>query len=204
MKKISIIGATGHIGQKVMDEAILRGHCVTAIVRDKSKLSSREQLAIVTGDTGRVEGLTEALRPSDVVIFSVKWNENSIDSTIEAVRNARVSRAIFVIGAGSLSMPDGRLWFDHMADRGILPPTSKFALEAYGRLRNERVIDWAAFSPAAEIDHGERTGVFRVGRNELILDPDGESRISTEDFAVAILNEIETPTVSRSRLTVGY
>jgi len=109
-----------------------------------------------------------------------------------------------VIGAGSLRMPDGRLFYEHNLDRGVDPPTSKAALAAYQRIVEVTDLDWTAASPAARIEPGSRTARFSLGRDALLVDADGESRISQEDFAVAILDEVEQGNHIRQRFTVAY
>lgn len=203
--KIAIIGATGHIGSRILDEALRRGHAVTGLSRDASKFAARDQLTPRTADTGDPEALARALAGHDAVIAAVKWNENDIDKVLDAIRKSGVARALFVVGAGSLRRADGRLHFDHMKEeRGVEPPTSKAAMAALQVLRGALDLDWTAVSPAAQIEPGERTGRFRLGLDQLIEDAQGRSRISTEDFAIAVLDEIETPRHPRRRFTLGY
>ena len=99
---------------------------------------------------------------------------------------------------------DGRVHFDHMVEKGTPPPSSKPAMLALDALKKIDDLDWTAISPSADIQPGERTGVFRLGLDHLIQDAEGRSRISREDFAIAILDEIETPQHIRQRFTAGY
>jgi putative NADH-flavin reductase len=115
-----------------------------------------------------------------------------------------MERAILVVGAGSLLMPDGRLAFEHNRERGVVAPTSEAALQAYRRIREVTDLALTAVSPSMSIEPGERTGFFRTGDDFLLTDDNGDSRISQEDFAVAILDEAEDPRHHRSRFTVGY
>ncbi|MGX7677465.1 NAD(P)-dependent oxidoreductase [Jatrophihabitans sp. DSM 45814] len=201
---IALIGATGNIGSKVLAEALQRGHQVTGIVRDTSKLPVSAQLTPHAADTHDVTGLTAALNDHDVAIVSVRWNSNQIEDVLEAVRSSTAKRVIIVIGAGSLIMTDGRLLFDYNTERGLVAPTSGAALDAYRKIVQVSDISWTAVSPALKIEPGERTGVFRIGGDQLLVDDPADSRISQEDFAVAIIDEAEDPKHVRSRFSVAY
>jgi hypothetical protein len=200
---IAIIGATGNIGSRVLDEALRRRHEVTAITRDPRKLEPRAGVTVRAGSTSDGPVLTRTLKGHDAVIVSVKWNENDIGRVIDVIRKSGVKRCLFVVGAGSLIRKDGRTHFDHMAEKGVQPPTSKPAAVALEAIRKVNDLDWTAISPPASIQPGERTGKFRLGLDRLIEDDKGQSAISREDFAVAILDEIEKPKHIRKRFTAA-
>jgi putative NADH-flavin reductase len=201
---IVLAGATGNIGSRILDEALSRGHRVTGITRDPAKLPQRSGLQTRKGTTGDVGAFADLLKGHDAAILSVKWNENDVHQVLDALRKAGVKRALFVVGAGSLLRKDGRTHFDYMAERGIQPPTSKPAALALAEMQKVTDLDWTAISPPASIQPGERTGKFRLGLDDLIEDDKGESRISREDFAIAIVDEIEKPRHIRRRFTAGY
>jgi putative NADH-flavin reductase len=202
---IVVIGATGAIGSRIVDEALRRGHTVTATSRDPgAKLAARTGMTAKAANTADVSATAAVLRRHDAAIVSVKWNEADIHQVLEAIRNSGVKRCLFVIGAGSLLRKDGRTHFEHMAEKGIQPPTSKPASLAFEEMKKANDLDWTAISPAASIQPGERTAKFRLGLDHLIEDDEGESRISREDFAIAILDEIETPRHPRKRFTAAY
>jgi uncharacterized protein len=201
---IVLAGATGNIGSRILDEALSRGHRVTGITRDPAKLAQRNGLQTKKGSTGDVAAFADLLKGHDAAILSVKWNENDVHQVLDALRKAGVKRALFVVGAGSLLRKDGRTHFDYMAERGIQPPTSKPAALALAEMQKVTDFDWTAISPPASIQPGERTGKFRLGLDDLIEDDKGESRISREDFAIAIMDEIEKPRHIRRRFTAGY
>lgn len=203
--ELFILGSTGNIGSCVRDEALFRAHSVTGATRDTAKLESREGLTPLQIDIADGDGLANAMAGHDAVIVSVKWNENKIADVVDAVRKSGVPRALFVVGAGSLKREDGRLHFDHMTEAGAVPPTSKPAMEALDYLRGVDDIEWAAISPPAQIMPGNRTGQFVLGRDDMPRPTEGNhlARISREDFAVAILDEIEKPSVSRQRITAA-
>jgi hypothetical protein len=202
--KIALVGSTGNIGSRVLAEALGRKHMVIGITRDPEKLIARDGLTLRKANTHDVKGLAKALRGSDAVIVAVKWNENDIAEVIEAVRASGVKRALFVVGAGSLLRDDGRTHYDHMIEKGPPPPSSMAAMLALDEMKKLDDLDWTAISPSADIQPGERTGVFRLGLDHLIEDAQGRSRISREDFAIAILDEIEKPQHIRHRFTAGY
>jgi hypothetical protein len=201
---IVLIGATGAIGSRILDEALRRGHTVSAVTRDPRKLDPRPGMTIRAGSTSDGPGLTQVVKGHDVAVVSVKWNENDITRVIDVIRKAGVKRCLFVIGAGSLLRKDGRTHLEHMADKGIQPPTSKPASLAYEEIRKVKDLDWTAISPPASIQPGKRTGKFRRGLDKLIEDKEGNSLISREDFAVAILDELEKGKHIRKRFTAAY
>jgi len=201
---IVLAGATGNIGSRILEEALSRGHRVTGLSRDPAKLAAREGLTAKKASTTEVGAFADVLKGHDAAILSVKWNENDVHRVLDALRKAGVKRCLFVVGAGSLLRDDGRTHFDHMAEKGIQPPTSKPAALALAEIQKVTDLDWTAISPPASIQSGERTGKFRLGLDNLIEDDAGESRISREDFAIAILDEIEKPKHIRRRFTAGY
>ena len=201
---IVLVGATGNIGGRVLEEALRRGHSVTGITRDPSKLAGREGLQVRKGSSTDAVGFANLLKGHDVAIISVKWNENDVARILDSLRKAGVKRCLFVIGAGSLLRKDGRTHFEHMAEKGIQPPTSKPAAVAFEEMKKATDLEWTAISPAASIQPGERTGKFRLGLDNLLEDSNGVSLISREDFAIAIMDEIEKPKHIRKRFTAAY
>lgn len=204
MTTIALIGATGNIGSRILEEALARGHQVTALTRDPRKLPGRPGMTVRAASTTDAPALVGILRGHEVVVASVKWNENDVRRVIDTIRQSGVKRALFVVGAGSLLRADGQRHFDYMAARGVQPPTSLPALKAYEEIRKADDLEWTAISPPASIGPGPRTGKFRLGLDHLLENAAGESRISRDDFAVAIVDEIETPRHVRKRFTAAY
>ena len=204
LSTIALLGATGRIGSRILGEALGRRHKVTAITRDPGKLGPRDGMTVRAGNTMDGAALASILAGHDVVAVSVKWNENDIRRVTDTIRQSGVSRALFVIGAGSLLRSDGRRVYDHTIETRTPPPTSLPAIQAYEFIRTIGDLDWTAISPSASIVPGEGTGKFRLGLDRLIEDDKGESRISCEDFAIAIVDEIERPQHIRMRFTAGY
>ena len=203
MKKIVIIGATGYVGSAILKEALGRGHQVKAIVRDPSKLTLiHPHLKVVGGNVTDTDFLSRELAKSDAVIsaFNPGWsNPNIYEETLEgygsilcAVRNSGVHRFLMVGGAGSLLVAPGRQLMDEPdVPKKLLPGIRGMAKVYTDLLLPEKSVDWVFLSPAANMAPGERTGKFRLGKDELIVDESGDSNISVEDFAVAMIDELE-------------
>ena len=216
MKKIVIIGATGYVGSAILKEALGRGHQVKAIVRDPSKLTLiHPHLKVVGGSLTDTDFLSRELAKSDAVIsaFNPGWsNPNIYEETLEgygsilcAVRNSGVHRFLMVGGAGSLLVAPGRQLMDEPdVPKKLLPGIRGMAKVYTDLLLPEKSVDWVFLSPAANMAPGERTGKFRLGKDELIVDESGDSNISVEDFAVAMIDELEQEKYHQERFTLGY
>jgi uncharacterized protein len=138
----------------------------------------------------------------DVVISAVRFSESPADNVVGAAKNAGVKRLLVVGGAASLKGKDGKLVFESLPEawRGEAGAGIKFL----DKLKSENDLDWTFLSPSALIGPGERTGTFRLGLEELLVDKDGKSHISYEDYAIAMIDEVEKPKHVRKRFTVGY
>lgn len=216
MKKIVIIGATGYVGSAILKEALGRGHQVKAIVRDPLKLTLiHPHLKVVGGSVTDTDFLSRELAKSDAVIsaFNPGWsNPNIYEETLEgygsilcAVRNSGVHRFLMVGGAGSLLVAPGRQLMDEPdVPKKLLPGIRGMAKVYTDLLLPEKSVDWVFLSPAANMAPGERTGKFRLGKDELIVDESGDSNISVEDFAVAMIDELEQEKHHQERFTLGY
>ena len=216
MKKIVIIGATGYVGSAILKEALGRGHQVKAIVRDPSKLTLiHPHLKVVGGSVTDTDFLSRELAKSDAVIsaFNPGWsNPNIYEETLEgygsilcAVRNSGVHRFLMVGGAGSLLVAPGRQLMDEPdVPKKLVPGIRGMAKVYTDLLLPEKSVDWVFLSPAANMAPGERTGKFRLGKDELIVDESGDSNISVEDFAVAMIDELEQEKHHQERFTLGY
>ena len=205
MKNIVLIGASGFIGTAVLNELLNRGHKVTAIVRNPEKITVKsENLTIVKADVSSAEAMAGLCKGFDEVIsaYNPGWTNPNIykdtlnvySSILEGAKNAGVKRLLCVGGAGSLfCAPNLRVM-----DSGVIPeaymPGVKGLAEFYlNILMKEEAIDWIFFSPAGTITPGQRTGKFRLGKDDLIVDKDGNSNISVEDYALAMVDELENP-----------
>ncbi len=216
MKKIVIIGASGFVGSALMNEALNRGNNVRAIVRHPEKITlTNPGLTVKKADASDPAILSELCRGYDVVIsaYNPGWRNPDIATDtlrvypliLEGVKRSGVPRFLVVGGAASLFVSPGvRLMDAGVIPDAFLPSVRALASFYLDTLMAEKEIDWVFLSPAGEIYTATRTGRFRLGKDDLITGPDGKSRISVEDYAVAMINEAENPAHHKERFTVGY
>lgn len=202
--KIAIIGATGRVGTRLIDEALSRGHTVTAIARQADKLAARPGLATANVDAADTKALAAALAGHDVAISTVRFLQTSAAQIVGAVKAAAVPRLLVVGGAGSLFVAPGAQLVDTPQFPEAYKAEALAGRDFLNALRNETTIDWTFLSPAALFEPGTRTGKFRVGEETLLSDASGKSWISMEDYAIAMIDEVEKPAHSRQRYTVAY
>jgi putative NADH-flavin reductase len=210
---IALIGASGFIGSALLDEALARNHAVTALVSHPEKLAARANLTAVATDVLDEARLAARLRGHDAVISAFSGHAQGdilgyymkgIRSIIAATKAAAVPRLLVVGGAGSLQVAPGVDLLDTPEFPAQWKPTAEGAREALQLLRQEPALAWTMLSPAAVIAPGPRTGTFRIGSDRLLVDANGDSRISLADYAVAMIDELEKPVHSRQRFTIGY
>ena len=222
MKNVILIGASGFVGSAILKEALYRGHKVTAIAPNPEKITiENPNLTIVKADATNPEILAGLSKGMDAVIsaYNPGWtNPRQYEETlenypkiVEGTKRAGVKRLLIVGGAGTLFVaPDVRL-----VDTGNLPaewlPGVKSMGEFYlNYLMKEKEVDWVFFSPAGNLGNmgqngpGERTGKFRLGKDDMLFDEKGESFISVEDYAYAMLDELEQENHHQERFTAAY
>jgi putative NADH-flavin reductase len=202
--KIALIGATGQVGSRILDEALARGHQVSAIARNPAPLAPRAGLAALALDVTDGDKLAAALAGHDVAIISVKYSQVDAGPILAAVKHAGVPRVLVVGGAGSLQAAPGVDLVDTPNFPAAYKGEALAARDFLRLLRQEPTIDWTLVSPSALLQPGQRTGQFRIGGDQLLVDGKGASRISIEDLAMALVDELESPRHSRQRFTVGY
>lgn len=216
MKNVTLIGASGFVGTAILNELLARGHRVTAVVRNPGKIGIKSpSLTVVRADVSDTPALVAACKGRDAVIsaYNPGWtNPNIYEETLrnyplilEAVRQSGVRRLLCVGGAGTLFCAPGL----RVVDSGVIPDAIMGGVRSLGEfylntLMNEKEIDWIFFSPAGTLEPGKRTGKFRLGKDDLIVDENGNSHISVEDYAVAMVDELEMPQHHHERFTIGY
>ncbi|MCE3252317.1 MAG: 3-beta hydroxysteroid dehydrogenase [Cellvibrio sp.] len=201
---IGLIGATGFIGQHLLTEALARKHQVTALVRNPTKLIAASGLTSKALDIHNAAQVTTALAGQDAAIISVHHDGLDLHALIDAVKASGVPRLLVVGGAGSLEVAPEVQLVDTPEFPAEWKAVALAAREFLNLLRAEKTLDWTYLSPSALIEPGQRTGKFRLGTEQLLINERGESRISTQDFAVALIDELENPVHSQQRFTVGY
>ena len=217
MRNVVLIGATGFVGSAILNELLNRGHKVTAVVRNASKLPKHDNLTAVEEDVANVDAIASIASGKDAVIsaYNPGWAnpdikrliEENYPKIVEAAKKSGVERLLIVGGAGTLLGKPGL----RVVDSGAIPaeiidgvrPLGDFYLN---QLTKENDIDWVFFSPAGEFDaQGERTGKYRLGKDDLIVDKaTGMSHISVKDYAAAMVAELEKPADHKERFPIGY
>jgi len=207
---VVLIGASGKAGSCILKELLARGHKVKAVVRDTSKLAAAGNVSVEQDDLFDVDKTAGILKGADALISAYAPPADNTDALvgatereIQAVKKSGISRLLVVGGAGGLEVAPGV----SLIASGHLPP-------AWLPIANSHVkalkvleasdIDWTYLAPSAFFEPGERTGKFRLGTNQLLSNEKGESRISMEDYAIALVDELERPAHRKQRFTVGY
>lgn len=218
---VVLLAATGRAGSTILNELVSRGHQVTAVARNLDKLPKQlpESVKPVRDDLSSVDRIAEIIAGADAVVSAygppssdpryisdITYTDELVTVTerlITAVRTAGVSRLIVVGGCGSLQFAPGVT----VLDSGYWPkqyvPIATSHLKAFAALKASD-LNWTYFSPPMLIQPGERTGKFRLGRDDLIKDDRGNSSVSFEDYAVALVDDLEKPAHERMRFTIGY
>lgn len=217
MANVVLIGASGFVGSHILNELVSRGHKVTAVVRDTSKLAKNDHVNPVTADVADVDAIAKIAEGKDAIIsaYNPGWANPDIARLIEtnyprilqAAKKSGVKRLLIVGGAGTLFCAPGL----RVVDSGAIPESIMGGVRPLGDfylnvLTKEKDIDWVFFSPAGAFDNeGSRTGKFRLGKDDLIVDPATKtSHISADDYAVAMVDELEKPAHHKERFTIGY
>jgi uncharacterized protein len=210
---IGIIGASGRIGQRILSEAVSRGHQVTAFTSDAAKIpADKGNVTWKVADALDANSIGGAIGGLDTVISAFGQAKGadpqqipaSVKTLLTVFEKHPSTRLLVVGGAGSLEVAPGKT----VIDAGMIP-VEWIAIpvahrDALGLLKANSSVNWTYFSPAAMINPGERTGKFRLGGDQLIVGENGKSEISMEDYAIAMVDEAEKPAHVRQRFTIGY
>jgi putative NADH-flavin reductase len=207
--RVTLFGASGMIGSRVLAELVSRGHQVTAVVRNPGKVS-QPGVTVKVGDVLDSSSIAETAKGSDAVISAYAPPADATAKLSEAVRAiteglqyAGIRRFLMVGGAGSLDAAPGLPLMD---TPNFAPQFKPYAVAHRDALEvlKQADLDWTNLSPAAMIEPGERTSNYRTGSDILLTDAQGNSRISAEDYAVAMVDELERPKHVRQRFTLAY
>ena len=201
---IALLGVSGRVGSRLLAELLHRGHRVTGIARDTGKLAGQPGLVLKNADAGQPAQLAPLLAGHDAVVSALKFASTDAATVLAAVKQAGVTRLLVVGGAATLEVAPGHMLLDAPGFPAAYRPEAEGGRRFLDTLRGERDLDWTFLSPSAEFVPGERTGKFRVGSDQLLSDAHGKSWISMEDYAIALVDELEAPKHSRQRFTVGY
>lgn len=215
--KVALIGASGYVGSHILKELVDRGHHVTAIARNTDQIEKNEHILAVQNDVNDSNALAAILKGSDAVIsaYNAGWTNPSIyddytagaRSIQEAVVHAGIKRFIVIGGAGSLLTEAGTRIVDNPDFPAEIKPGALAAADYYEVIRRSDDLDWTLFSPAIEMSPaspGTRTGTYRTALDHPVTDHEGRSRLSVEDVAVAIADELEKPQFIKKRFTAAY
>jgi putative NADH-flavin reductase len=217
MMKIVVIGATGNIGRRVVQEALSRGHEVTGVVRDPEAVETPDpRVRLVKADATKADDVARAVKGADAVVSAISPRPNArglaapslqanARALIKGLSDAHVKRVLYVGGASSLEVAPGQALADQPDFPQAYKAEARGGREALAVWRNEAAgLDWTYLSPAIEIGPGKRTGKYRTTGDKLLFDSAGKSFISFEDYAVAVLDELERPGHIGRRFGVAY
>lgn len=201
--QVAILGASGRAGSEITKELAARGHRVRAIARKPEAIPTIEGVEKISGDASNIGALSELVRGSDAVISALQFDVPAA-TLVSALKSAGVRRLLVTGGAASLATASGKRLFD-MPDFPVeWKAAAAGGIAFLDALRQEDGLDWTFFSPAALIFEGARTGSFRLGGDQLVVDDANESKISFADYAIAMVDELEQHRHSRARFTAAY
>jgi uncharacterized protein len=218
--KIVVVGATGYVGKHLVQEALARGHQVTALSRHADALPPQAGLRPVNHDLLQDARATGAqLAGHEVILYAYNPQRGSTAADIyeqhvrghqamlAAMAHSDCKRLLCVGGAASLKLASGVEFIDSPEfppQFEANKPSIRGTRQLYYLLKEHPELDWVFLSPSAILVEGQRTGHYRKGTDYLLFNQDGVSTISLQDYAVAMLDEAEKPAHHRQRFTVGH
>ena len=197
--KVALIGASGKVGRRLVAELQGRGHEVTGISRNAADTG----VPMIVADANDSAALADAIRGHDALFVAATFRSTDPAAILRAMKEAGVRRLLVVGGAGSLYVSPGVQFIDTPGFPEMFRPEVAAGRSFLEALRASDV-DWTFLSPALSFVPGERTGKYRLGGDDLMRDESGGSTISYEDFAKALVDELEAPQHSRARFSIAY
>lgn len=191
-------------GSRILNELSARGHTVTAIARHPDNVKRLAGVTAVKADVQDEGSIAAQLNGHNAVISAVRFLDSDPNTLINAVRMSGVKRYLVVGGAASLETAPGVRLLDTPDFPAAYRAEATKGAQFLDLLRNTEDLDWSFISPSAMFVPGSRTGKFRLAKDQLLISNQGVSSISFEDYAVAMVDEIENPKHIRQRFTVGY
>jgi len=202
--KVALIGVTGRVGSRVAAELLSRGHLVTGIARHPESARPQAGLDLKKGDAENPSSLTPLLAKHDAVITATRFQTSDATALLAAVKEAGCQRLLVVGGAASLLVGPDKPLIETPDFPEAYKPEAQAGIKFLEVLRAEKELEWTFLSPSADFAPGRRKGQFRIGADHLLVDDAGRSWISMEDYAIALVDELEHPKHIRQRFTVGY
>lgn len=205
MSRIALLGITGRVGSRIAAELLRRGHSVTGIARNVTELAAQPGLVLQAADVTQPHALAPFLPGHDALVSATRFVGGiTAPALIAAAKESGIERVLVVGGAASLEVAPGVALLDTPQFPAIYKEEASAGRAFLEALRPETQLEWTFLSPSALFEPGKRTGKFRLGEDALLVDSQGKSHISMEDYAIALVDELESPKHIRRRFTVGY
>ena len=208
---ITVFGAAGDAGRRIVAEALARGHQVDGVVRSAAQVAELPAgVRGLVGDALSFDSAVGATTGRDVVITATRparGREAELAAVADVLLTALAvtgGRLLVVGGSATLTVPGGGTLSESPDYPAAWQPIATACADQLARCQASADVDWAYLSPPASLQPGERTGRFRLGGDELLADAYGVSALSYEDLAVVLLDEAERPKHQRCRFTAAY
>lgn len=210
---VLLLGASGRIGQRTTTELLNRGHAVTGVSRSwREGGIDDDGFVAVTGNATEPDDVAKLATGHDGVVSTLGPRDNDsseiltvmMDAVVDGMRRTDVKRLVWTGGAGGLKVGPEAILIDSDDFPEEWKPVARAAIDAFEHLREVEDLEWTYISPAALIEPGERTGEYRTAERKLVVNDEGDSCISMEDFAVALVDELEEKNAVHTYLGTGY
>jgi uncharacterized protein len=211
---IVVYGGSGAIGSRIVNEAAARGHNVTVVDKNPKADLAPKGVKVVTGDVFDKQDILKNVAGADALVSSIvvrpapnpDFALSVVKSEVEALRaqtGPKKTRLLVVGGGSSLYGTDGKRVIERFGGRQ--DGEVKSSVDSVDWLKAEvKDVQWSFFSPNGNFAPGKRTGTYRFGGDKVIVDASGRGAISYEDYAAAMIDEIEKPQYINKHFTAGY